>query len=49
MKVRDKRLKKDVDVCDKDCPRRSCYWPREDPGVFTQGPFGVEVGRRLGI
>jgi hypothetical protein len=37
MKVRDKKLKKDVDVCDKDCPRRSCYWPRSDPGVFTQG------------
>jgi len=37
MKIRDKNLKKDVDVCDQDCPNRPCYWPREDPGVFTQG------------
>jgi len=24
-------------VCDKDCPRRPCYWCRPDPGSFTQG------------
>jgi hypothetical protein len=37
MKVRDKHLKKMVDVSEKDCPKLSCYWPREDPGSFTQG------------
>jgi len=37
MKIRDKKLKKDVSVCDKDCPKRTCYWPRSDPGIFTQG------------
>ncbi len=37
MKVRDKKLKKNVDVSDKDCPFRACYWPRLDPGSFTQG------------
>lgn len=37
MKVYDKEVKKKVDVCDKDCLNRSCYWPRSDPGVFTQG------------
>ena len=37
MKVRDKHLKKDVSVCERDCPSRECYWPREDPGIFTQG------------
>jgi hypothetical protein len=26
-----------VDVSDKECPNRECYWPRPDPGVFTQG------------
>jgi len=37
MKVKDKNVKKLVSVCDKDCPWRPCYWPRSDPGVFTQG------------
>jgi hypothetical protein len=37
MKIRDKTLKKNVDVCDEDCPRRPCYWARPDPGSFTQG------------
>lgn len=37
MKVRDKNVKEMVNVRDKDCPKRSCYWPRPDPGVFTQG------------
>ncbi len=37
MKIKDKNLKKMVDVCDKDCASRSCYWPRLDPGAFTQG------------
>jgi len=37
MKVRDKNLKQTVDVSDKECLKRECYWPRPDPGVFTQG------------
>ena len=37
MKIRDKNVKQMVDVCDRDCLKRRCYWPREDPGVFTQG------------
>ena len=37
MLIRDRALKKKVDVCDKDCPNKKCYWPRLDPGSFTQG------------
>jgi len=37
MKVRDKNVRQRVDVSDKDCLLRSCYWPRPDPGIFTQG------------
>jgi len=37
VKVKDKNHKELVDVCDRDCLQRPCYWPREDPGVFTQG------------
>lgn len=37
MKIRDRKLKQDVDVSDKDCPKRKCYWPRPNPGVFVQG------------
>ena len=37
MKIKDKDLKKDVDVYDKNCPSLVCYWPRPDPGVFNQG------------
>jgi len=37
MKVRDKALQETVDVCDRDCPSRPCYWPRPDPGHFVQG------------
>ena len=37
MKVKDKSLKKDVDVMCKDCPSYQCYWPRPNPGIFTQG------------
>jgi len=37
MKIKDKNLKKLVDVAGKDCPNRPCYWPREDPGVFNIG------------
>ena len=37
MKIRDKNLKIDVLVSDRDCLKRPCYWPRLDPGSFTQG------------
>lgn len=37
MKVRDKKNRQMVDVSEADCPNKSCYWPRPDPGVFTQG------------
>ena len=37
MKVKDKELNVMVDVCDKNCTNRPCYWPRTDPGVFVQG------------
>ena len=37
MKIKDKKLKKWIDVSDKNCLKRKCYWPRIDPGVFTQG------------
>ncbi len=37
MKIRDKNLKKMVDVAEKNCPKFKCYWARPDPGVFTQG------------
>jgi len=37
MKIKDKNLKVQVDICHEDCPSRECYWARPDPGVFTQG------------
>ena len=39
MKVKDKDINEFVDVCAKECVlhKRPCYWPRPDPGVFTQG------------
>lgn len=37
MKIKDKRVGKMVDVSEKACPGYTCYWPRPDPGVFTQG------------
>ena len=42
MMIKDRKLKKLVDVSNADCLKRSCYWPRPDPGVFTQG-----VGYRM--
>jgi hypothetical protein len=33
VKVRDKTLKVTIDVFDKKCPGRHCYWPRTYPGV----------------
>lgn len=37
MKVRDKNIKQTVSVADSRCLKCSCYWPRPDPGSFTQG------------
>jgi len=37
MKTKDKMLKKEIDVYDKLCPYRPCYWPRQNPGVFQNG------------
>jgi hypothetical protein len=37
MKIKDKQLKQEVSVCCRECPTFYCYWPREDPGIFTQG------------
>ena len=37
MLVRDRSIPMMVEMRDKDCLSRSCYWPRPDPGVFTQG------------
>ena len=37
MKIKDKKLKKQVDVSCLDCPKYICYWPRLNPGIFIQG------------
>jgi len=37
MLILDKELKRKVDMLDRKCPRRPCYWPRQDPGTFVQG------------
>jgi hypothetical protein len=37
MRIKDKLLKKLVDVSYEDCYLKECYWPRQDPGSFTQG------------
>jgi hypothetical protein len=37
MRIHDTELQADIDVYDRDCPARPCYWPREDPGVFVDG------------
>lgn len=37
MKIKDKFIGSVVDVCDKKCLTRQCYWPRPDPGSFTPG------------
>lgn len=36
MKIKDKTLKVMVDVSRKECPTFVCYWPRPNPGSFTQ-------------
>lgn len=37
MKIRDRKKKCQVEVCNHECLSLKCYWPRPDPGVFTQG------------
>lgn len=37
MKVKDKNLKMMVNVYASNCLNKSCYWPRSNPGVFSQG------------
>lgn len=37
MTVYDRVLKLKVDVREKNCLKKSCYWPRPDPGIFQQG------------
>lgn len=46
MQIRDKELKQLVDVSEKDCPSYTCYWPRLDPGSFTQGVGYSGGGKR---
>ncbi len=45
MKVRDKELKVSVDVYEASCLRKKCYWPRTNPGVFTQGRGYSNAGK----
>ena len=37
MKIIDRKAGVMVEVLDGKCPRRPCYWPRPDLGIFTQG------------
>lgn len=37
MKIKVKGYKVLIDVSRKECPMFTCFWPRSDPGVFTQG------------
>ena len=45
MKVRDKELKVSVDVYEASCIGKKCYWPRTNPGVFTQGRGYSNAGK----
>jgi len=48
MIVKDKQINRKVNVSDSDCPKRSCYWPRPDPGVFVQGKDYYEHSTKQG-
>ena len=37
MLIKDLDMHALVDVAEKTCPSYACYWPRPDPGIFTQG------------
>lgn len=47
MKVYDKDLKVEVNVYKQECLKYACYWPRTDPGVFTQGQGYKQRGRAV--
>jgi len=48
MMVRDKKLKVKVSVSGPDCLIRKCYWPRPDPGIFTQGRgYRTRPGKKI--
>lgn len=47
MIIYDRTMKVKVDVCETACLRRSCYWPRPDPGNFIQGiGYKTRPGKR---
>ncbi len=47
MKIRDKKIGQTVEVADHNCLKCSCYWPRPDPGSFTQGRgYTSRAGKR---
>ena len=47
MRVKDKKVGEFVNVADKRCLGVSCYWPRPDPGSFTQGQgYTTRPGKR---
>jgi hypothetical protein len=37
MKIKDKKIGEEISVSCRECPTYACYWPRPDPGTFTQG------------
>lgn len=37
MLIKDKEMNIQINVLDRECPKRKCYWPRPDPGTFTRG------------
>ena len=37
MKIKDKNIQETVDVFARGCLQKTCYWPRPNPGSFTQG------------
>ena len=50
MNVKDKAIGQTVSVADVRCPRCACYWPRPDPGTFTQGQgYRSRPGKRQWI
>ncbi len=48
MRVKDKAAGHMVSVCESNCLRKPCYWPRPDPGVFTQGQgYRSRLGKQI--
>jgi len=48
MFVKVRGYKQQISVSQKDCPRFKCFWPREDPGIFTQGQgYRTRPGKRI--